>query len=187
MVARTAKIIGSAYSTGAPVTIDVEYNGNIVYSGVVPTIIQNPVPKQQPNPADNWSQELATFMTDTDITGLLPCRIIVTSGTLFFGHFWMNYVQNFIYVNNPNPPPNLIKEPVSPEILYGNPNINTVESDGVTNTMKNGVIWDCRTDVGSLLGDWAYPVYDAEIFTFDFDVDPACVVLEPYVPPAVGP
>jgi len=187
MVARTAKIMGSAYSTGAPVTIDVEYNGNIVYSGVIPTIIQNPVPSQQPIPTSAWLQELATFMTDTDITGFLPCRITVTNGTLFFGHFWMNYTTNFIDVDNPNPPPNAIKQPVPPEELYGNPNINTIESDGVTNTMKNGVVWNWRTDVGSLLGDWAYPVYDAEIFTFDFDVDPACVVLEPYVPPAVEP
>ena len=177
MVARTVKIMGSAYSTGTTVTVDFEYNGNIVCSGPVPTIVQNPVPAAQPDTSDNWEQELGTFVTDTDITGQIPCKITVTGGTVFFAHLWMNYRQNN-YTNSDGPP-----TPVPPIEIFGDPNFNTVETDGVSNTRKNGQTWTWRKSVGDQTGDWAYPVKDSEIFTFDFFVDPACVVTEPYVPP----
>jgi hypothetical protein len=184
MVARTAKIMGSAYSTQSTITIEVEYNGNIVYSGTMPAITQNPTPITQPNTNPNWESELGTFVTDTDITGQIPCRITVTNGTLFFGHFWMNYTGNVIYTPNSNPPPEYITTPVAPIELFSDPNINTVESDGLSNTRKNGVEWPWRSSPGDMLGDWCYPVYSGETFTFDFFVDPDCVVLTPYVPPS---
>ena len=181
MVARTVKIRGTAYSTGATVNVDFEYNGNTVYSGPVSTIVQNPVPAEQPNTNDDWVQELATFITDTDITGQIPCKITATGGTVFFAHMWMNYTGNLL-AHSDGPP-----TPIPPIEMFGEPNINTVETDGVTNTRKNGQTWTWRTNVGDQTGDWAYPVQDLDIFTFDFFVDPACVVTEPYVPPYVPP
>jgi len=192
MVARTVKIMGSAYSTGTTVTVDFEYNGNIVCSGPVPTIVQNPVPAAQPDTSDNWEQELGTFVTDTDITGQIPCKITVTGGTVFFAHMWMNYTGNVIVTPNypvtPVPPMEFLSDtditvtPVPPIEYFSDPSINTVETDGVSNTRKNGQTWTWRTNVADQTGDWAYPVQDSEIFTFDFFVDPACVVTEPYEP-----
>ena len=92
----------------------------------------------------------------------------------------MNYTGNVIVTSNPNPPPEYISTPVAPIEFFGDPNVNTVESDGLSNTMKNGVSWNWRTNIGDLTGDWCYPVRSGDTFTFDFFVDPACVVLNPY-------
>ena len=183
MVARTVKIMGSAYSTQSSVTVELGYNGNIVYSGTVATIIQDYIPINQPNTNTNWKLDLATFVNDTDITGQIPCTITVTNGTLFFGHFWMNYTGNVLSTPNPNPPPEYIITPVDPIEFFGDPNVNSVDSDGLSNTMKNGVSWNWRTNIGDLLGDWCYPLRSGDTFSFDFFVDPARVVLNPYVPP----
>lgn len=176
--------MGSAYSTGSTISLEVEYNSNMVYSGTVTAVTQDPLPVGQPDTSDVWAQELFTFTTDTDTTGEIPIRITVTNGTLFFAHFWMNYTGNYILEPDPVDPTKNIVVPVAPVDFYNDPNTNTVESDGITNAFKNGVAWNWRVNVGDQMGDWAYPVYDAETFTCDFFVDPAKVVLNPYVPPA---
>jgi hypothetical protein len=177
MVARTIKIMGSAYSTGTTVSIECEYNGTVVYSGMIPTIIQNDLPLHQPDTTPEWKQELATFMTDTDTTGVVPCRITVLNGTLFFGALWMNYINNRLYSPNPNPPHDIIATPVAPMELFGSPKSLTLDIANVSNTKKNGVIWNSRTNIGDQLGDWTYPVYSGETFAFDFFVDPDSVIL----------
>ena len=183
MVARTAKFMGSAYSTGSTISLEVEYNGNIVYAGSIPAVTQDPLPVQQPDMSDDWQQELFTFTTDTDITGEMPMKITVTNGTLFFSHLWMNYTGNYILEPDPSDPTKFVAVPIPPVDYYDDPNTNTNESDGITNTFKNSVAWNPRINAGSLIGDWSYPVYSGELFTFDFFVDPAKVVLDPYVPP----
>jgi hypothetical protein len=184
MVARTVKFMGSAYSTGSTISLEVEYNNNIVYSGTLPAVTQDPLPGNKPDTSPDWAQELFTFMTDTDITGEIPMRITVTNGVVYFGHFWMNYCGNCVYEPNPANPSQYIKVPVPPVDFYADPNTNTEASDGISNTMKNGEPWNWRVNVGSLLGDWAYSIYESETFTADFYVDPAKIVLEPYIPPA---
>jgi hypothetical protein len=182
MVTRTAKFMGSAYSTtGSAISLEVEYNNVVVFSGTVPATTQDPLPSEQPN-APPWAQELFTFETDTDLTGQVPSSITVGNGILFFGHYQMNYSGNVIGEPDPNNPTKIIKVPVAPVDFYSDPNLNTVESDGVSNCMKNGVAWNWRTNVGDQTGNWAYPVGDSETFTFDFYVDPALVVLDPYTP-----
>ena len=186
MVARTVKFMGQAYSTSSTVTIEVEYNNTIVYSDTLLAVTRDPLPVDRPEQdfdAPTWEKELFSFSTDTDITGQIPVRITVANGTVFFGHLWMNYTGNYIVEKDPNDPSKFIKIPIAPVDYFNDPNTNTVESDGVSNTMKNGVSWLWRTNVDSQLGDWAYPTYDSETLTFDFFVDPAKVVLDPYVPP----
>ena len=186
MVARTVKFMGSAYSTGSTISLEVEYNSNIVYSGTVAAVTQDPLPVGQPDTAPAWEQELFTFMTDTDTTGEIPMKITVTNGTLFFGHLWMNYTGNSTVEPDPTNPAKNIIVPVPPVDFYADPNTNSIESDGVLNTVKNGTTWVWRVNVTSdKTGDWAYPVRDAETFTCDFFVDPAKVVLDPYTPPAL--
>ena len=66
---------------------------------------------------------------------------------------------------------------VYPDSYYGDPNTNTEASDGISNLTKNGQPWTWRVFVGSLTGDWTYPIANGETVTFDFFVDPAKVVL----------
>ena len=183
MVARTVKFMGAAYSTGTTATLEVEYNNTVVYSGTMPAVTMDPLPTNQPNTNDGWKSELFTFTTDTDTTGQIPMRITVTNGVVYFGHLWMNYDGNHTFEPTPGDPTKWILVPVAPVDFYGDPNTNTVESDGVSNTEKNGQPWNWRINVGDQLGDWAYPISEGETFTFDFYVDPALIVLDPYTPP----
>ena len=185
MVQRIGKIIGSAYSTGGDVQVRVTYNGSEIVNGPITTTVVDVIPKagELPQPA---LDELALFETTTDTTGQIPVTISVTGGTLFFSHFWMNY-SGFTaerQATDPNVPidPN---DPstytwvttVYPDSYYGDPNTNTVESDGISNLTKNSQPWTWRVNVGDRLGDWTYPIASGETVTFDFFVDPADVVL----------
>ena len=165
------------------VALEVEYNNTIVYSGTLPATTRDPLPTIQPDSQADWATELFSFDTDTDTTGQIPMTITVTDGVIFFGHLWMNYTGNATYQPDPANPGQYIVTPVAPVDYFDDPNTNTVETDGITNTTKNGVAWEWRTNVGDNLGDWAYPVSNGETFAFEFFVDPAKVVLDPYVPP----
>jgi hypothetical protein len=182
MVTRTVKIMGSAYSTAGNVSITVDYNGSRVFSGPVATTIVDVLPLNQPNTDPNWEHELGLFETDTDVTGTVPVTITVTNGRMFFGHFWMNYIGPV--VEREQVDPDIPIDPEDPSTYrwvvvvgtqynYGDPNTNTIESDGLTNTVLNGNPWQIRVNVTpALLGDWAYPVSAGDVFTFDFFVDP---------------
>lgn len=186
MVARTAQFMGVVYSTGSTISIEVEYNNVIVYSGNLVAVTQDSLPPIKPVDVD--PTQLFTFETDTDITGQIPMTITVTGGTCFFSHIWMNYTGNAIFEPDPANPGQFIVTPVPPVDFIGDPNTNTIESDGVNNLEKNGIAWTWRTNVGDLLGDWSYPIYDGETLSFDFFVDPAKVVIDPFVPsPLPGP
>ena len=190
MVQRIVKMIGVAYSTGGDVQVQATYNGSEFVNGPVTTILTDVIPKADPGvpgPTDTKT-ELALFETTTDTTGQMPVTISVSGGTLFFRHFWMNYTGcvRARQATDPNVPidPN---DPstytwvvtVYPDSYYGDPNTNTVESDGISNLTKNGQPWAWRVNAGDLTGDWTYPIADGETVTFDFFVDPADVVLVP--------
>lgn len=186
MVARTVKIMGSAYSTGTPVSVTIDYNGTRVFTGNVPTITTDVIPLTQPDSAPDWENELGVFETDTDTTGAIPVVVTVMSGRLFFGHFWMNYIgprQERVQTNpdipiDPSDPTTFRWEVVADtESNYGDPNTNSVDTDGLTNTRLNDESWIWRVNVGDQLGDWSYPVSSGEVFKFDFFVDPAKIVL----------
>jgi len=185
MVTRTAKFMGTAYSaTGSTISLEVEYNNVVVFSGTLPAITQSPLPTTQPNTTTMpWEQELFTFETDTDLTGQVPSKITVNNGILFFGHFVMNYSGNYIKELDPNDPTKLIDVPIPPVDFWRDPNTNTEASDGLSNCVKNGQPWVWRVNVADLLGNWAYPVSESETFTFDFYVDPTLIVTDPYIPP----
>lgn len=188
MVQRIVKLIGVAYSTGENVQVQATYNGAEIINAPVNTIVTDVIPLAAPGtptPTDTQS-ELVIFETTTDTTGQIPVSISVTGGTLFFRHFWMNYT-GYVQVKeatDPNIPidPNdpstyTLVTTVEPDSYYSDPNINTVESDGVSNLTKNGEPWTWRVNVGTRTGDWVYPIADGETVTFDFFVDPAKVVL----------
>lgn len=185
MVQRIVKMIGSAYSTSGDVQVLATYNGNEFVNGPVTTTVVDVIPQAGALPVPA-SDELVLFETTTDATGQIPVSITVTGGTLFFTHFRMNYTGYGQERQATNPAaPIDTSDPdtytwvvtVQPDSYYSDPNINTVESDGVSNLTKNGEPWTWRVNVGSLLGDWVYPIRDGETVAFDFFVDPAKVVL----------
>jgi len=185
MVQRIAKLVGSAYSTGGDVQVRAIYNGQEIVNGAVTTIVTDTIPLAGALPAPALN-DLVVFETTTDTTGQIPVTISVTGGTLFFSHFWMNYSgwSQQRQATDPNVPINPNDKStftwvvtVEPDSYYGDPNTNTVETDGISNLEKNGQPWIWRVNVGSLLGDWTYPIADGETVTFDFYVDPADVVL----------
>ena len=183
MVQRIVKMIGSAYSTSGDVQVLATYNGNEFVNGPVTTTVTDviPVAGQLPVPAPD---ELVLFETTTDITGQIPVSITVTGGTLFFKNFLMNYTgftqvigESSFPENSANSDQSILITIVEPQSFYSDPNINTVESDGISNLTKDGEPWIWRENVGDRLGDWTYPIADGETVTFDFFVDPAKVVL----------
>ncbi|WP_353484826.1 hypothetical protein [Haliscomenobacter sp.] len=184
MVQRIVKLKGQAYTTGSAVVVRVSYNGAEVFNTSVTasTVIEIPSAPALTEPV----VELAVFETTTDITGPIPVTISVTGGTLFFAHFWMNYsgYASEQQATDPNVPIDPADPStytwvvtVQPDSYYGDPNVNTVESDGVLNLTKNGLPWVWRENVGNQLGDWKYPVAADETMAFDFFVDPAKVIL----------
>jgi len=188
MVQRIVKLIGVAYSTGGDVHVQATYNGVGFLNGPVNTIVTDVLPVAaigDPAP-DITQQELVIFETTTDTTGQIPVSIAVTGGVLFFRHFIMNYT-GFAQVRqatdpnvpiNPDDPSTFIwVTTVEPDSFYADPNINTVESDGISNLARNGIPWSPRTNVGDLTGDWVYPINTGLVVTFDFFVDPARVIL----------
>lgn len=187
MVTRTAKIMGSAYATSGNVSITVDYNGTRVFTGDVPTISEPVIPEIQPVLTSTWEQELGIFETSTDTTGTIPVKITVSGGRLFFGHFWMNYIGPRYEMEQTDP--NVPIDPDNPDTFkmvkvadtesnFGDPNFNTVETDGLTNTKLDGQPWNWRVNVGDQLGDWSYPVSSGSEFEFDFYIDPNKIVLD---------
>jgi hypothetical protein len=179
MVARTTKFLGLAHSTGSTITVEVEYNGTVAYSGTVAATTQDPVPFDFPG---GDAQELFSIQTDTDTTGQIPVKITVTGGVMFFENLQMNYIANAIPQQNdpsipidPADPSTFTIQPVSVTDRFDTPSVLTTESDNITNTKKNGSAWPWRTE--NILCYWTYPVRDGETFEFDYFVDPAKVVL----------
>jgi hypothetical protein len=185
MVQRIVKLIGSAYSTSGDVHVQATYNGVEILNGPVTTTVADVIPAagQLPGPVID---ELVIFETTTDTTGQIPVSITVTGGTLFFTQFRMNYT-GFTQERQATDPAAPIDPDdsdtynwvvtVQPDSYYSDPNINTVESDGILNLTKNGESWPWRVNVGDRLGHWVYPISAGETIAFDFFVDPAKVIL----------
>ena len=186
MVQRIVKLIGSAYSTSGDVHVQATYNGVEVLNGPVITTVVNVIPQAGALPVPALD-ELALFETTTDTTGQIPVSITVTGGSLFFTQFRMNYtgyeqqrqaIDPAVPIDPTDPDTYTWVVTVQPDSYYSDPNINSVESDGVSNLTKNGEPWLWRVNVGDhQLGDWTYVIYDGETVTFDFFVDPAKVML----------
>lgn len=190
MATRTIKVMGSAYATSGDVTITVAYNGSTVYTGTVPTTAVEVLPTHQPNADINWFDTLCSFNSTTDVSGEIPMTITVSGGTVFFSTLHMNYLGPIMGVEPTDPAVEMNKDDpstftdvvVTPTVEhFGDPNTNSLATDGVTNTTLDGNAWNWRTDVpvreDGIYGDWAYPISDGVEFGCDFYVDPAMTIL----------
>lgn len=175
---RTVKMIGKVFALDRAVNVHCVYNGVEVLNGVVPATVVDYLPIDYPKAID---EQLISFYTDTEVTGLVPVTITVTGGVLFFVCFKMNYIYKGILRTPMDPDieidvtdPDTFQEMIVnfPELEFDKPNINTTESDGILNLHKDTQPWPWRSDVGDQLGDWIYPVYAGETIAFDYYVDP---------------
>ena len=180
MIQRIVKLMGVAYSTGGDVQVQATYNGVEILNGPVTTTLTDEIPLDG-QVIVSVLDELVRFETTTDTTGQIPVIITVTGGTLVFRNFLMNYTGSIrtrqatdpnTPIDPDNPDTYIWVTTVEPDSYYTDPNINTVESDGVSNLTKNGKPWEWRVNVDDNLGDWTYPIHDGETVTFDFFVDP---------------
>jgi len=184
MVQRTFKMIGEAYSTGGDVQVIATYNGVEIINGTVATTVVDVVPVVEELP--NFPElELCQFESTTEATGMIPVTISVTGGTLFFRHFWMNYIgfRGVRQATDSNVP--IDKNDLStwtwlmtvPPRLHFASYPKTPESDDILNLTKNGEPWPWRVNADSeSVGEWIYPINHGETVTFDFFVDPAKVL-----------
>jgi len=185
MVQRTVKLLGIAYSTSGNVHVQATYNGIEILNGPVTTTLTEVIPHNGQVSVSSLD-ELVRFETTTDTTGQIPVSITVTGGTLVFRNFLMNYTGSIrtrqatdpnTPIDPDNPDTYIWAVTVQPDAYYSDPNINTVESDGISNLTKNGEPWEYRVNVGNLIGDWTYPIHDGETVTFDFFVDPENILV----------
>jgi hypothetical protein len=186
MITRQVKIKGIAYSTTGNVSITVDYNGTRVFDGIVPTNVVEQFPDEY-DPPDCTDSVLGTFDIDIEPTGTIPVVVTVQNGLVFFNQFLMNYVgpKREQHRTDPDVPidVNIPSSWTSAVLLttdqhYGEPNINTIESDGLTNARLNGDLLILRTGVlEETKGDWTYVLKSNDVFEFDFFVDPVRTVL----------
>jgi hypothetical protein len=179
------RMMGGACSTGGDVHVRGTYNGVEFVNGPVTTHVCDVLPDQ--NTKLPWYDVLAQFETDTDITGEIPVVLTCTGGLFYFRYFRMNYSGPYRTQQPTNP--DVPVDPNDPSTYswvvtvptadyYGDPNVNTLESDGVFNLTKNGSPWTWRPDVAQdLIDNWGYPCSDGDTISFNFFIDPARVRL----------
>lgn len=177
MATRTFKFFGKAYTTGNPVSVTLDFNNQVVYTGNIPA-------STGPTPGKNGEDlvELFTFTADTSVTGAIPIEMSVTGGDLFWGIFSGNYAGNQVEIDTNNPGSDL-KNPntivVTPTVnTYGPVFYPTPETDGRTNVKIDGVDAPPRDIVNPAeAGIWQYLVRNGSTLTCTQEINAALVRL----------
>lgn len=91
---RTVQILGKAYGT-TPCTVNATFNGNVVYTGAIPTtneppIITTPLP----------TEVLFTFEIPMNLLGTFPMNITFTGDNIFVREVLANYGLTFNPIYN---------------------------------------------------------------------------------------
>ena len=179
---RPCQLTGLAYATSGDVTINVEYNNVQVFTGPVATTVVAELPSAPPD-ADKPGV-LFEFVTETALNGLVPLTITNTSSN---GVFYISDILMAVcyYWTDPDTGTEwLLTVPNALPMI--SPNINTVESDGKENPTINGVsVADLRgpeqvaahTAPDGGIGEWMFKIGPGEVFTCDFLVDLAVIVV----------
>ena len=177
MATRTFRFFGKAYTTGSPVSVTLDFNGQVVYTGTIPATTGI-------TPGKNGEAlvQMFTFTADTSVSGAIPVEMSVSGGDLFWGVFDANYAGPVYEVdpNNPGPDPknpNMIIVTPSSE-NYGPVFYPTLETDGRDNVQIDGVAAPPRVVVNpDELGGWQYLVRNGSVLTCTQQIDSAIVQL----------
>ena len=97
MTTRTVKIFGQGFGS-APAEISVTLDGNVIYTGSVPTLDQ-PVYILPNFDLTSEIPAICNFDIDMDYSGTIPMTCAVLSGTVIFAQILANYCE----IANTNP------------------------------------------------------------------------------------
>jgi hypothetical protein len=171
MINRTFKFYTQAFSELGTVSVVAKFNGQQVYSGTIPTVNDF-----APSASTKFNTLGFEWTGPIDIQGQVPFELTVAGGTVFFGSIEANYSGVNFKVDTTDPSNPIIIVNTAPENFWQDVNQNTVETDGKTNVMINGVKQFREILNPSLLGDWYYKIFDTQTLTCDIFVDPELIV-----------
>jgi hypothetical protein len=171
MIDRTFKFYTQAFSELGTVSVVAKFNGQQVYSGIIPTV--NDFAPFAPTEFDILAFE---WTGPIDIQGQVPFELTVTGGTVFFGRVEANYSGVDFTVNKTDPNNRVIIINIAPENFWQDVNRNTIETDGKTNVQIDGVEQFRELLDPLQLGDWWYKIFDTQTLTCDIFVDPDLII-----------
>ena len=175
MANRIFKFYGQAFAATTAAAITVKFNSVEIFSGPVPTN-NSPVP----NNATDTTELLFEYVGTTDLSGNIPFELHVNNGTVFFGAVEANY-SGFEATKDRTDESSWPSESVvtvTPENFWADVNQNSIETDGKSNVLINGVEQVRYIMDPSQIGDWYYRISENETFTCDIFVDPERIVTE---------
>jgi hypothetical protein len=171
MINRTFKFYSQAFSESGPVSVVAKFNGQQVYSGPIPTA--NDVAPSAPTDLNILAFECTGPI---DIQGQVPFELTVAGGTVFFGRIEANYSGVNFEVDTTDPDNLIVVVNTAPENFWQDVNQNTIETDGKTNVMIDGVEQIRQVIDPEQTGDWWYQISDSQTLTCDIFVDPNKII-----------
>lgn len=175
MADRIFKFYGQAFAATTAAVITVKFNSVEFFSGPVATD-NSPVP----NSATDTTSVLFEYVGTTDLSGNIPFELHVNNGTVFFGAVEANY-SGFSATRDRTAESSWPSEyvvNVTPENFWSDVNQNSIETDGKSNVLINGIEQVRNLIDPSQVGDWWYRISENETFTCDIFVDPECIFTE---------
>lgn len=175
MTQRSYRMFARGYNeNGSATHVTLHFNGIKVFEGEIPTETQ-PTPWLEVTPATEVG---ITWQADLETTGIIPVSMVISNGDMVMNRIDANYRGCEVE------PPTDLQNPgwviiQHPEDVWQDPNENTVESDGRTNILVNGVPYHGGPNPGNGLGDGGFVFAAGSTVTFDFFVDPALIVVLP--------
>lgn len=169
MATRTFKFYGKAFTTGGPVTVNLNFNNQTVFTGAVSA-------STGATPLRNTEGllELFTFTADTSVYGEIPLSLTVTGGDLFWGNITANYAGDRYDIpadllpdkNNPESiPDGPLFDPADPRVTFVSSSVDNYlnvdyfvdDGDGRENVLINGVTVPERVSTDpEAVGRWHY-------------------------------
>ena len=160
MATRTIQFLGQGYAS-TPITVAATYNGNVIYSGNIPT--EDSAPPTVPG----FIPSEIMFTTDIDVTseGETPMSIEVTSetGILQVGPILANYAKIFTQVGN-----TIVTSSAGPN-SYSKINISE-QADSRGNVLIDGVA-PVINRTPQTIGTWCYQVPAGSTISCMVEVD----------------
>jgi hypothetical protein len=176
MINRTFKFYIQAFSPSESATVAVIFNGEQVYSGSVPAVnslINSPVPTA----VTDVDSLVFEYDVPIDTVGQIPFELTVQGGTVFFGKVDANYSGVDAYIDNTDLDTPTVVVNTAPENFWHSVNNKSIESDGKTNVMIDGVEQIRNLLDTTQLGDWWYRIPDNSTLTCNILVEPEIIVL----------
>lgn len=168
MTMRTVKLLGQGFGA-TPAEILVTLNGNVIYTGAVPTLDQ-PVYSLPNLELTSATLELCNFEIAMDFSGTIPMTCTVLAGTVIFAQIQANYFLTDVSFTRP----------ASGTGPNGFHNINSL-SDARSNVFIDNVAQAVNNT--ELPGTWWYKLSSGSVLSYDLNVKAGTPNIAPPTPP----